>query len=90
MALNIKNEEVERLVAEVARRSGQSKTEAIKQAMKSQLVRLQASETKEERLAQIMHFLKAEVQPNVKPEYRGKAMTKAEREDILGYGPDGH
>lgn len=89
MALNIKNDEVERLVAEVARRSGQSKTQAIKEAMKDQLAKLEASESKEAKLARIMHFLETEVWPNVKPEYRGKGMTKAEREEILGYGPDG-
>jgi antitoxin VapB len=33
MALNLKNEEVERLAAEVARMTGESKTEAIRRAL---------------------------------------------------------
>ena len=33
MALNIKNEEAERLAAEVARMTGESKTEAIRRAL---------------------------------------------------------
>jgi len=36
MALNIKNPEVERLAADVARLTGESKTEAIRRALKSE------------------------------------------------------
>ena len=40
MALNIKNEAVERLVAEVARLAGESKTEAVRRALEERKARL--------------------------------------------------
>lgn len=40
MPLNIKNAEVERLVAEVADLTGESKTEAVRRAMTDRLRRL--------------------------------------------------
>ena len=40
MALNIKNDEVERLAAEVARLTGESKTEAIRRALAERRQRL--------------------------------------------------
>lgn len=40
MALNIRNPEAERLAAEVARRTGETKTEAITKALRERLERL--------------------------------------------------
>ena len=54
MALNIKNADVERLATEVARLTGESKTEAIRRAL-------------EER----------------------RRLSRAEEDEILGYGPGG-
>ena len=36
-----------------------------------------------------MRFLRDEVWPQVPAEVRGQKISKAEREDILGYGPEG-
>lgn len=41
MALNIRNPETERLAIELARRTGETKTEAVKQALAERLARLQ-------------------------------------------------
>ncbi len=35
-------------------------------------------------------FLEEEVWPKIPDDVRGKELTKAEREEILGYGPDGY
>ena len=35
------------------------------------------------------YFLETEIWPLVRPENLGKTMTKAEREELLGYGPGG-
>lgn len=39
--------------------------------------------------ADFARFLAEEVWPFVSPEERGKRLTKAEQEEILGIGPDG-
>jgi antitoxin VapB len=87
MALNIKNAEVERLVAEVATLTGESKTEAVRRALGDRLRRVRLrldDDVREERLGR---SLEREVWVRV-PE-RARAPTKAEREEILGYGPSG-
>ena len=40
MALNIRNPETERLASEVARRTGETKTEAVTEALRERLARL--------------------------------------------------
>jgi antitoxin VapB len=35
------------------------------------------------------YFLETEIWPLIKPENLGKTITKAEREELLGYGPGG-
>ena len=40
MALNIRNSETEQLAAELARRTGETKTEAVTKALRERLVRL--------------------------------------------------
>jgi antitoxin VapB len=89
MGLNIKNPEVERLVAEVAAATGQSKTEAIRQAMLDRKEKL-ALPPLEERMRQIMEKMDRELLPLIPEELRGKPLTQEEQDEILGYGPDGH
>jgi antitoxin VapB len=91
MALNIKNERVERLAAEIARMTGETKTEAIRRALEDRKNRLasKSSPTKD-RASRIMDYLEREVWPNIPAEILGKKMTKREREEILGIGPDGY
>jgi antitoxin VapB len=90
MALNIKNAEAERLAAEVAALAGETKTEAIAVALRERLERLRAQESREERAARIRRVLEEEIWPLVPAEVRGKPISKAEREEILGYGPEGY
>lgn len=92
MALNIKNPEVERLAAEVAEMARETKTEAIRRALQERKVRLTAQPkvSSEERFRRIKEYLEREVWPHILPEFRGKPMTKQEREEILGIGPNGY
>jgi antitoxin VapB len=46
MALNIGNFEAEKLAAELARQTGESKTEAVTKALRDRLVRLRRERTK--------------------------------------------
>lgn len=89
MGLTIKNEEVERLIAEVAGMTGESKTQAIREALRERRDRLTLRIAPEGRRRRLRRFLEREVWPAIPPDMLGKAPTKAEREQILGYGPDG-
>ena len=42
------------------------------------------------RVQAIREYLEREVWPNIPREFRGKKLTKREREEILGIGPDGY
>ena len=85
MALNIKNEEVERLVEEVAEITGETKTEAVRRALEERRARLGGgvSRTRRQRW---MDFLEHEVWPTIPPHELGRRLTKEEEEEILGYG----
>jgi antitoxin VapB len=90
MAMNIKDPEAERLVAEVAARTGHSKTATIRELAREKLVGLEAGDEADQDAERFMRFLRTEIWPQVPPEERGRPpMTKAEREDLLGIGPEG-
>ena len=89
MALNIKNPEVERLAAEVARLARETKTEAIKRALmerKRRLIVHRANAPKKDRLRRV---LETRIWPEIPAEVLGRDISKEEREAILGYGPEG-
>ncbi len=90
MALNIKNPEVERLATEVAHLARETKTEAIRRALEERKARLKVGPSREEKYRRAMEFLQREVWPHILPEFRGKTITKQEREEILGIGPNGY
>lgn len=87
MALNIKNREVERLAAEVAEMTHDTKTHVIRRALEDLKGKLEAEKPPKRR--DIVKYLEKYIWPYVPPEVRGKKVTKEEREEILGYGPDG-
>jgi antitoxin VapB len=89
MPLNIKNVAVEKLAAEVAAMTGESKTEAIRQALLERRDRLRYRTGAVDRQERIRTFLEREVWPRVPRKQLGRKLTKREREAILGYGPDG-
>ncbi|MBV9163118.1 MAG: type II toxin-antitoxin system VapB family antitoxin [Pseudonocardiales bacterium] len=86
MALNIKDPETERLATEVAALAGETKTSAVRVALRERLDRLRASA--EDPVDRLHRFLVDEAWPQVPVELRG-GLTKREREVILGYGPEG-
>lgn len=89
MALNIKNQEVERLAARVARLTGETKTEAVRQALAERYARLRMRVDEAGREERLRRFLEREVWSRVPPAQRGHAPDRAERERILGYGESG-
>jgi antitoxin VapB len=88
MAMNIKDPETERLAAEVAALTGESKTAAVRTALRERRDRLGTRSGLGQ--GNLRRFLEDEIWPRVPSEVRdGTPMTKAEREELLGYGPEG-
>ena len=88
MALNLKNAEVERLAAEVARLTGESKTEAIRRALDERLRRLGHASSAGRR-ERVLRFLKTKIWPTLPKTQVGRRLSHAEEDEILGYGPEG-
>ncbi len=88
MALNLKNAEVERLAAEVARLTGETKTEAIRRALEERRRRL-TGPVADGRRARVLRHLKSKVWPKVPSGQLGRTLSREEEDAILGYGPDG-
>jgi antitoxin VapB len=88
MALNLKNTEVERLASEVARLTGESKTEAIRRALEERRSRLKGPATADRR-ERVLKFLRSKVWASIPKNQLGRRLTSAEEDAILGYGPEG-
>lgn len=88
MALNIKNQEVEQLVDEVAEMTGESKTESVRRALAERKARLQAA-AGGSRDVRLRRFLTDELWPRVPEPERGRRLSREEEDAILGYGPSG-
>jgi hypothetical protein len=92
MALNIDDKETEELAAEITSHTGESETGAVRQALRERHQRLGLGEGKRKREpGSLLRFLETEIWPQIPAEERGRPpMTKAEREEILGIGPEGY
>jgi antitoxin VapB len=92
MALNIKDQETEKLAAEVVEITGESKTGAVREALRERRDRLKLSEGGRVRKpGDALLFLETEIWPLIpERELDQPPMTKAEWEEILGYGPEGY
>jgi hypothetical protein len=89
MSMNIKNEKVERLVEELVRMTGESKTAAILRSLEERRERIARAPSGKRRLAQALDFLEREIWPNIPRKVLGQRVTRKEREQILGYGRSG-
>jgi antitoxin VapB len=90
MALNIKDKETEALVNEIASLTGETKTGAVRRAARERLERLKLRPGGRLRTAEeVQEWLETEIWPQIPADQLGKKITKAEREELLGYGPDG-
>jgi antitoxin VapB len=85
MALNIKDSETIHLADELAALTGETKTRAVKTALEERKQRL-APSARARRLADLFE---GEIWPQVPLEVLGKAISREQREAILGYGPEG-
>lgn len=88
MALNIKNAEVEALAARLADVAGTTKTDAVRDALEARLEAVTAH-PRRPKGRRILEFLEHDVWPYVPAASLGVAMTRDERERVLGYGDEG-
>lgn len=89
MALNIKDPETERLAAEAAELTGESKTGAVRQALRELIDRRSVDRDVQQREERLRRFLEDEIWPLLPPDQLGRPLSKAEQEELLGIGPDG-
>ncbi len=89
MALNIKNPDVEQLAAEVAAMTGETKTEAIRNALKERRERLSYRMVRRNRKTGLLRFLETEIWPAIPKSVLGKKLSRAEEDRILGYDEKG-
>ena len=88
MPLNLKNVMVERLAAEVADLTGESKTEAIRKALEERRRRLKGPGVAERR-ERLLRHLKTKVWADLPKTQLGRRLSRDEEDAILGYGPEG-
>ena len=88
MGLNIKNTEVERLAAEIAYATGETKTEAIRQALLQRSHRLGLPPANA-RWKAIRRGLEAGVWSRIPKGIRENGLSKAAQDEAVGYGPEG-
>jgi antitoxin VapB len=88
MGLNIKNSEVERLAAELAALTGETKTEAIRLALLQRSQRL-GMPTAKTRWGTVREELATRVWCRIPDEVRKHGLTKSAQDEAVGYGPEG-
>ncbi len=89
MSLNIKNDEVERLAAEVARLANETKTEAIRKALLERRARMRGKHGTRSKLSRLQSLLENQIWPTVPADVLGRSISKEKEEEILGIGPEG-
>lgn len=89
MALNIKNEEVETLLNRVTRATGESKTEAVRKALRDRLEKVNRDSAEANARTRRLSFLETELWPQIPENLLGTKLTKDEEEAILGFGEHG-
>ncbi len=67
----------------------ETKPEAIRRALLERKARLAIRPQTESRKIRLLRLLECRIWPGVPASVRGRQTTKAEVEEILGFGPDG-
>ena len=85
MALNIKDAVTEQLAREVAAMTGESKTGAIRNALRERKERLILRQPTGDRERALRDLLEREIWPSLPPGVRGHGPSPSEQDEILGY-----
>jgi antitoxin VapB len=87
MALNIKDPETERLATEVAAMTGESKTGAVRTALRERRERLALEHSVGDREHALRILLETEIWPSLPDGMHGHGPSEEEQDAILGYEP---
>ena len=82
MAINIKNQDVEKLLNEVVKMTGETKTEAVRRALLERRQRLALRQTKRKDEAYFFTFLQNDIWAQIPAPLLGKALASEEEEHI--------
>jgi hypothetical protein len=91
MAMKFGDGETAKLAAEIAKLTGESEQEAVRQALHERRSRLEARASSKVRPRKdLQRWLETEIWPQIPAELLDREpMTKAEVEELLGFGPRG-
>ena len=89
MALYINDPETERLAREVAELTGESKTGAVRAALRERRARLLIAQSRGSRRERMLAVLEEQVWPELPDGVRGSTISREEEDAILGFGRDG-
>ncbi len=89
MALNIKNQDVEKILDQLVQATGETKTEAVRKALAERQQRLALQFSSYQPEIRLLTFMQDEIWPQIPAELRGTRLTRSEEEAILGYGEQG-
>jgi antitoxin VapB len=89
VGVNIQDEEIERLIEQLAAITSESPAEVVRRALAERLAHIEEQAERRERVARLWHYLETEVWPSLPPGERGRVLSREEEDAILGYGPDG-
>lgn len=87
MALNIKNEQVENLVSEIAALTGETKTEAVRKALEERKQRLILHQSRPAR--DPFEVMNSEIWSAMPADVLGRGLAYEPVDEILGFGADG-
>jgi len=79
--INLKSDRVAALLEQITQRTGETKVDAVTQALEERLRELEAKD----RAARTLTWLRTAVWPNLSEAERGKAPSKEEQEELLGF-----
>lgn len=89
MTLRIQNREIEHLVEELVKITGETQDEAVLKALEERHQRIAVQQSRQIDEQRLMAFLEREVWARIPSELIGTRLTKEEEEQILGFGSNG-
>lgn len=94
MAPGFDDRETQQLATEIAKLTGVSEEEAVREALRERRDRLgrkQGNGGRPRTMEEMLHFMETEIWSRIPEEVLDKPpMTKAEKGELLGYGPEGY
>lgn len=77
------------LVKKLVELTGETEHQAVHKALEERVLRLTGPVNAAERRQRVLDFLEKQVWRHIPPEQLGRTLTRAEEDDILGFGPEG-